>query len=141
MDSGCLRFLAAVWGLWVFHCDSNGSSLLEKLSAVGSYFQGAVGSLWALAGLMFIYVAFLGQKQQLLLQRQEMKEQEGQFRLQQKSIRKQNFETASVADFFQFVTTFNWSFLFKMISGQRRKQAILPVTSTLFPFRALISPN
>lgn len=95
--------IAAAWGLCVFYHDTTDSSFLEKLSAVGSYFQGAVGSLWALAGLMFIYVAFLGQKQQLLLQRQEMEGQEEQFRLQQDSIKRQNFESA----FFQLLNLHN----------------------------------
>jgi hypothetical protein len=95
--------IAAAWGLCVFYHDTTDSSFLEKLSAVGSYFQGAVGSLWALAGLMFIYVAFLGQKQQMLLQREEMEGQEEQFRLQQESIARQGFESA----FFQLLTFHN----------------------------------
>ena len=45
---------------------------LTNLSALGSYLQGSVSSVWALAGLLFIYVAFLGQKQQLLLQQEEI---------------------------------------------------------------------
>lgn len=88
--------LAAIWGLWVFRKDLSSET---NLSLLGSYFQGAVGSLWALAGLMFIYVAFLGQKQQLLLQREEMEGQETQFQLQQDSIKRQNFESA----FFQLL--------------------------------------
>jgi hypothetical protein len=95
--------IAAAWGLCVFYHDTTDSSFLEKLSAVGSYFQGAVGSLWALAGLMFIYVAFLGQRQQMLLQREEMEGQEKQFRLQQESIARQNFESA----FFQLLNLHN----------------------------------
>jgi hypothetical protein len=92
--------LAAVWGLWVFRKDLSSEG---NLSSLGSYLQGAVGSLWALAGLMFIYVAFLGQKQQLLLQREEMEGQEIQFQLQQNSIKRQSFESA----FFQMVNLHN----------------------------------
>jgi len=68
--------IAAGWGLWIFRNDLSSKT---DLSSIGSYFQGAVGSLWALAGLMFIYVAFLGQKQQLLLQREAMEFQKTQF--------------------------------------------------------------
>lgn len=35
------------------------------LNLLGDFLAGAVSSVWALAGLFFIYVAFLGQKQQL----------------------------------------------------------------------------
>jgi hypothetical protein len=107
--------IAAGWGLWVFYHDSNGSSSLEKLSAVGSYFQGAIGSLWTLAGLMFIYVAFLGQKQQLLLQREEMEGQEEQFQLQQESIKRQNFESG----FFQLLNMQN-----QIASGMRDSSGV-----------------
>lgn len=106
--------LAAIWGLWIYRSDLSSET---NLSSLGSYFQGAVGSLWALAGLMFIYVAFLGQKQQLLLQREAMEQQKAQFDqeqneleqqreqflLQQESIRQQNFENA----FFQLLGLHN----------------------------------
>jgi hypothetical protein len=95
--------IAAAWGLYIIYNDKTDSLFLEKLSFVGSFFQGAVGSLWALAGLMFIYVAFLGQKQQLLLQREEMEGQEKQFQSQQESIKRQNFESA----FFQLLNLHN----------------------------------
>jgi hypothetical protein len=58
-----------------------------------------VGSLWALAGLLFIYVTFLAQKRQLQQQTDELEEQQEQFeiqrrdsQLQQESIKQQNFE-------------------------------------------------
>lgn len=40
---------------------------------LGDFLSGSVASLWSLAGLFFIYVAFLGQKQQLLNQQLELK--------------------------------------------------------------------
>lgn len=43
------------------------------LNELGDFWGGSVGSFWALAGLFYIYVAFLGQKQQLLLQQIELK--------------------------------------------------------------------
>lgn len=42
------------------------------LNLLGDFLSGAVASIWSLAGLFFIYVAFLGQKQQLLNQQLEI---------------------------------------------------------------------
>lgn len=43
-----------------------------ELNILGDFLSGGVGSIWSLAGLFFIYVAFLGQKQQLLNQQLEI---------------------------------------------------------------------
>ncbi len=48
-------------------------SLTKNLTDYGSFVGGAVSSFWSLAGLFFIYVAFLGQRQQLLIQQLEIK--------------------------------------------------------------------
>ncbi len=45
----------------------------QVLNDFGTFVGGTVASLWSLAGLFFIYVAFLGQKQQLILQQLEIK--------------------------------------------------------------------
>jgi hypothetical protein len=37
----------------------------NELSALGNFLQGAVASLWSLAAFVFIYVAFLGQQEEL----------------------------------------------------------------------------
>jgi hypothetical protein len=42
------------------------------LNLLGDFMSGTVASVWSLAGLFFIYVAFLGQKQQLLNQQLEI---------------------------------------------------------------------
>ncbi|MFN1217655.1 putative phage abortive infection protein [Chryseobacterium kwangjuense] len=42
------------------------------LNLLGDFLSGTVASIWSLAGLFFIYVAFLGQKQQLLNQQLEI---------------------------------------------------------------------
>ncbi|RJE71495.1 putative phage abortive infection protein [Reichenbachiella sp. MSK19-1] len=42
------------------------------LNLLGDFMAGTVASIWSLAGLFFIYVAFLGQKQQLLNQQLEI---------------------------------------------------------------------
>lgn len=44
-----------------------------KLNEVGDFVGGVSGSLWALAGLFFIYVAFLGQKIEIKYQQEELK--------------------------------------------------------------------
>jgi hypothetical protein len=115
-----LGFLAIVPGVCRLvsepHADG-GQISLASLSSFGSYLQGAVQSLWSLAAFLFIYVAFLGQKQQLQLQAQqfeieqrqqkqqieqqeiELENQRQQFRIQNDSIRLQNFENA----FFQLL--------------------------------------
>ena len=43
-----------------------------SLNLLGDFLAGTVSSIWSLAGLFFIYVAFLGQKQQLLNQQLEI---------------------------------------------------------------------
>lgn len=42
------------------------------LNPLGQFIAGTVASIWSLAGLFFIYIAFLGQKQQLLNQQLEI---------------------------------------------------------------------
>lgn len=43
-----------------------------ELNLLGDFLAGSMGAVWSLAGLFFIYVAFLGQKQQLLNQQLEI---------------------------------------------------------------------
>jgi hypothetical protein len=62
-----LGVVAAVWGIFQF---SRSASDLEKL---GSFLSGGAGALWTLAGLVLIYVAFLGQQQQVLQQQEELR--------------------------------------------------------------------
>ncbi|QGY46901.1 hypothetical protein GM418_25550 [Maribellus comscasis] len=83
------------------------------LNLLGDFLAGTVASLWALAGLFFIYVAFLGQKQQLLNQqleimysqlevkytRYELEGQKKELMEQNLTLRKQRFENT----FFQLL--------------------------------------
>ena len=75
----CIGLLVAVPGVWLFcrevHRGTSQVSPLGNLSSLGSYLQGAVQSLWSLAAFLFIYVAFLGQKQQLIIQNEQLKAQ------------------------------------------------------------------
>lgn len=58
-----------VFALVIFFLDSK---TYYGLNLVGDFVGGTVASIWSLAGLFFIYVAFLGQKQQLLHQQLEI---------------------------------------------------------------------
>src|SRR4051812_4071174 len=90
--------VAGIGGFGVMVASNTGSAL-ERLAAYGSFLQGAVGSLWALAGLLFIYVTFLAQKRQLRQQDAELEDQKVQFQKQQDSMERQSFENT----FFQLL--------------------------------------
>lgn len=62
-------FLVAGLGLFFYLCLGPENYTLNLL---GDFYGGSVASIWSLAGLFFIYVAFLGQKQQLLNQQREI---------------------------------------------------------------------
>ncbi len=84
------------------------------LNELGDYFAGSVASVWSLAGLFFIYVAFLGQKQQLINQqiellfsqgevkatRFELEGQKEQLIIQNQTLTEQRFENT----FFQLLS-------------------------------------
>lgn len=87
------------------------------LNLLGDFMAGTVASTWSLAGLFFIYVAFLGQKQQLLNQqleimysqlevkytRLELSGQKEEMMEQNRTLRLQKFENT----LFQLLTLFN----------------------------------
>lgn len=87
------------------------------LNLLGDFLGGSVASVWALAGLFLIYVAFLGQKQSLLNQqleimysqlevkytRLELAGQKQEMILQNQTLLNQKFENT----FFQLLTLFN----------------------------------
>src|SRR5690606_19045944 len=64
-----LGFLIGIIGLGIYLCKETTSF---NLNLLGDFYGGSVASLWSLAGLFLIYVAFLGQKQQLLNQQMEI---------------------------------------------------------------------
>ncbi len=79
------------------------------LNELGDYWAGSVMSLWTLAGMFFIYVAFLGQKQQLYYQqleiiynREEMKAAREELDEQHQEISRQN----QILSFQRFENTF-----------------------------------
>lgn len=90
-----------------------------ELNLLGDFLSGSVASIWSLAGLFFIYVAFLGQKQQLLNQqleimysqlevkyaRLELSGQKAEMIAQNETLKVQKFENT----FFQMLNLLNSS--------------------------------
>lgn len=103
-------FAIIILGIILYLINDNNSF---RLNLLGDFYGGSVASIWSLAGLFFIYVAFLGQKQQLLNQQMEIMysqlevkytrfELEGQKREmmeQNQTLRQQRFENT----FFQLL--------------------------------------
>jgi hypothetical protein len=101
---------AAIWGLFQF------SPTPAALAQLGGYY-GLVTALWSLGGLLLIYVAFLGQRRQAILQeeelrlnrlelaatRDELRGQKEQLEGHAKTARKQQFESR----FFQLLSLHN----------------------------------
>lgn len=108
-------FLLFVIGGYFFFNPS--CSIQLSLNELGDYLAGAVGGFWALAGLFFIYVAFLGQMLQLRTQKLELKYskievmstrlevmgQKEQMMEQNATLRQQRFENT----FFQLLSLHN----------------------------------
>lgn len=59
------------------------------LERLGSFMSGTVGSLWSLAGLLLIYVAFLGQQKQVLQQEEELRLQREDLRDTKREMKQQ----------------------------------------------------
>lgn len=107
-----IGFAVGLLGLWIYCFEEN-----YKLNLLGDFYGGSVASFWSLAGLFFIYVAFLGQKQQLLNQQMEimysqlevkytqlqLKGQKLEMIKQNKTLRLQKFENT----FFQLLRNHN----------------------------------
>jgi hypothetical protein len=109
-----LGFIVVGYGIYKYLYPISDELTLNEL---GDYFAGSVASVWSLAGLFFIYVAFLGQKQQLLNQqiellfsqaevratRIELKGQKEQLIEQNNTLKLQKFENT----FFQLLKNHN----------------------------------
>lgn len=72
---------------------------LQKLSMLGEFFGGAVGSIWALAGVILFYLALIYQRRELSLQRDELLETRKILSNQSRTIEIQQFENT----FFQLL--------------------------------------
>src|SRR5258706_12390288 len=78
-----LAFVCLVWGSYEWGWggpNEPSSDKMEDWGNFGSYLQGAVATPWSLAGVFLIVLAFLGQQQQLGLQREQLEEQRQQFK-------------------------------------------------------------
>lgn len=98
-----IGILSVIYFLWANTENGFGLNLL------GDFLGGSVASLWSLAGLFFIYIAFLGQKQQLLNQQLELmysqlevKHTRLEMKEQNLTLRQQKFENT----FFQLINLF-----------------------------------
>lgn len=104
-----------IFGIIIYVCKNTESGY--GLNLLGDFMAGTVASIWSLAGLFFIYVAFLGQKQQLLNQqleimysqlevkytRLELAGQKAEMAKQNETLEKQKFENT----FFQLLANHN----------------------------------
>jgi len=84
-------------------------NLDKGMESFGNYASGTVVAFWSLAGVILIFIAFLGQKLELLYQKEELKlnrkelaETREEFKLQNKTLSKQNFENL----FFQMLRNY-----------------------------------
>lgn len=59
------------------------------LGEIGEFVGGTAGSLWALAGLFFIYAAFVGQQEELVYQRVELRSTREELQLQRDDLAEQ----------------------------------------------------
>lgn len=107
-----LGFGVAILGIYIF--EMSGKDEFEKF---GNFSAGTVASIWSLAGIILIYIAFLGQKLELLYQKEElqqnrkkleetrkvMSEQKKEFELQNETLKNQSFENL----FFQLIRNYS----------------------------------
>src|SRR5690348_10833392 len=68
---------------------SRGGKHISEWGNFGSYLQGTTGSLWALASVFIIFVAFLMQMRQLFEQREQFRIQRQQQEIELENQRKQ----------------------------------------------------
>lgn len=71
-------------------------------STYGDFTGGTVGAIWALGGIFLIYVAFLGQQQQLLYQQIELIQNQIEMRATQKELKGQKVELEEQNRLFKF---------------------------------------
>jgi cell shape-determining protein MreC len=75
-----LGLMAALPGLFLFDSSS------DQLSQLGDYLSGAVAPIWSLAGLIIVYIAFLGQRIQILQQEREIRQNRSELQLNRQEL-------------------------------------------------------
>jgi len=95
---GLIEYILCITILWIRNINLLNITL-QKYSYLGDLLSGTVVAFWSLGGVLFIYIAFLGQKQDLILQREELvltrnelKGQREQFEIQNITLEIQKFE-------------------------------------------------
>ena len=90
--------------LWLSaHCQLGDNPSMSTLGEYGSYLQGSVASLWALAGVILVGGAFYAQAKQLNLQGEQLETQREDSKRQFQLTYKQGFESS----FFQLLNMLN----------------------------------
>lgn len=67
---GCvgIGIVVIAFAVFIFYFNSYRPEEYHGYNLMGDFLAGSVGSIWSLAGLFFVYIAFLGQKVQILQQ-------------------------------------------------------------------------
>lgn len=91
------------------------------LPTFGATVGGVVGTLWSLAGILVVYLAFLGQQEELVLQREELTQQREQITAQTDQFRRQQDEST----FFHLLGSWNDSIDFFEFRGSDGRAALL----------------
>lgn len=73
------------FSLWIYYYDPT-----MTLSELGDFLAGSMTAAWSLAALFFIYIAFLGQKQQMIYQQQELRLNRDDLDLNRQEIKQTN---------------------------------------------------
>ena len=85
--AGLAGFALFVLGLYFAHTSRIGSP-----SELGDYVAGTAGAAWALAGVLLVYLAFVGQRVQLVYQQAELRAARAEFRQQTSALKGQQRE-------------------------------------------------
>ena len=83
-----IGFVIVAFGCYQYSNTANVENAF-KLNELGDFFAGSVASAWSLAGLLFIYVAFLGQKQQMIYQQIELSNNHYEIQVTREDIKNQ----------------------------------------------------
>lgn len=86
-----IGILLFIWEIIFFFLTPNSFSD-SSLNSLGDTIAGTVGPIWSLASFFVVYIAFLGQKQQILHQQMEIKQNTLELQLTRKEIISQNLE-------------------------------------------------
>ncbi|MCB9246814.1 MAG: hypothetical protein H6606_10340 [Flavobacteriales bacterium] len=100
-----LAWLLIIAGLLVFVWFLfQGRKNMEELQLhlIGDFLGGSVASLWALAGIFFIYVAFLGQSIQIRFQKEELKHSIEELRSNREELKAQRIQLERQTELYDF---------------------------------------